>query len=160
VGLSSDSGVRSTATVILVDLPARLWDEARQYRSGLCREFSFLVASEADGSKLGKRLLEIAETSDTHYAETYVDAESAIEEALARGDAFCTVTVEVPRDIRRHIIEAIPILMEVDRYCRDGAMLMRSTTPELRRFSSWSLGEFVRQLEGEPPRSWRVSTTT
>jgi hypothetical protein len=142
--------------VVFVDLPPRLWDEARQYRAALRREFAFIVAAGLDGTALGRRLIEIARTTDTRYADLNLESEIVIDDALSRGEDSCTVIVEVPSNLKEHILGAIPVLVEIDQYCRDGAMLLRPTTPELRRFASWYLGEFVGQIDGRPPKSWRA----
>src|SRR5438270_12839245 len=100
---------------------------------------------------LARRLLEIAATSDAEYANLNRSAEAEVEAALARGDETITVEVWVPVEFKQHILEAVPVLIEVDEYCRAGTLLTLATPDNLRAFWSWYLGEFVRQVAGENP---------
>jgi hypothetical protein len=137
--------------VLLVDLPVRLWDHARQHGAALVREFAFIEAEGRDDTTLARRLLEIAATSDTQYANLNPAAEAEVEAALARGAETITVAVWVPVEFKQHIIDAVPVLIEVDEYCRNGTLLTLATSDTLRAYWSWYLGEFVRQIDGENP---------
>src|SRR5437588_10997581 len=128
--------------VVLVDLPVRLWDRARQHGDALVREFAFIAVEGRDDTSLTRRLLEIAETSDTRYANLNPNAEAQVEEALAGGLETITVEVRVPVDFKDHINSAVPVLIEVDEYCRTGALLTLATPDELRAYWAWFLGEF------------------
>jgi hypothetical protein len=139
------------ATVLLVDLPVRLWDHARRHGAALVREFAFIEAGRRDDTQLARRLLEIAATSDAHYADLNPEAEAEVEAALVRGDDTITVQVRVPVRFKQHILEAVPVLIEVDEYCRNGTLLTLATPDNLRAFWSWYLGEFIRQIDGEDP---------
>jgi hypothetical protein len=137
--------------VLLVDLPVRLWDRARQHSAALVREFAFIEAGGEHDTTLARRLLEIAATSDTRYANLNPEAEAEVEAALARGDTTITVEVVVPVEFKQHILEAVPVLIEIDEYCRNGTLLSLATPDDLRAFWTWYLGEFVRQIDGESP---------
>jgi hypothetical protein len=140
--------------VVLLDFPVRLLDRARKQRESLIREFAFLVhGGETEG--VPARLLEIAAESDAHYAHLNPGAEEYCDDALARGEEFVDIEVYVPDDFRDHINRAIPVLLEVEQYCREGQMLTLMTPPDLRRFWTWYLGEFVRQIDGLAPTPWR-----
>jgi len=140
--------------VVLVDLPVRLWDRARQHGEALVREFAFIAAEGRDYSLLARRLLEIAETSETRYANLNPDAEELVEAALARGEDRITVEARVPVDFKEYVNAAVPVLIEVDDYCRTGALLTLATSDELRAYWTWFLGEFIRQIDGHPPTPW------
>ncbi len=144
----------ATRRVVLVDLPLRLWDRARQHSDALVREFAFIVAERRDDTQLARRLLEIAETSDARYANLNPEAEDRVEAALRHGEDSITVEVWVPVDFKQHIVDAVPVLVEVDEYCRRGALLTLATPDDLRAYWSWYLGEFVRQIDGEAPTPW------
>jgi hypothetical protein len=49
----------------------------------------------------------------------------------------------------------VPVLLEVDEFCRSGQMLTLVPPDDLREFWAWYLLEFVRQIEGQPPIAWR-----
>ncbi len=147
-----DVGDISTARrVVLVNLPVRLWDHARQHGAALVREFAFIEADGRDDTALAWRLLEIAATSEARYADLNPAAEAEVEAALARGDETITVEVRVPADFKQHILEAVPVLIEVDEYCRNGTLLTLATPNDLRAFWSWYLGESIRQIDGDSP---------
>jgi hypothetical protein len=140
--------------VVLVGLPVRLWDRARQHSEAVVREFAFIVADGRTDTTLARRLLEIAQTSDARYAHLNPDAEVRVENALARGEETITVAVFVPEAFKQHINDAVPVLIQVDEYCRNGTLLTLATPDDLRAFWGWYLGEFVRQIDGEPPIPW------
>jgi len=139
--------------VELRNLPLRLLDRARQHGDALVREFAFVVHG-GDSSGVPARLLEIAAVSDARYANLNPEAERLCDEALARGEEFLDVEVFVPSDFRDHIIEAVPVLLEVEEFCRTGQMLTLVPPDDLRAFWVWYLAEFVRQIDGEPPQPW------
>ncbi len=136
--------------VLLVDLPVRLWDRARQHSAALVREFAFIKAAGQHDTELARRLLEIAATSDTRYANLNPDAEAEVEAALARGDETITVEVGVPVEFKRHIIEGVPSSSKLTNTAAMGRCSL-ATPEDLRAFWSWYLGEFVRQIDGENP---------
>ncbi len=140
--------------VVLIDLPVRLWDRARQHSDALVREFAIIEAEGRRDSALARRLLEVAQISDTRYAHLNPAAEAAAEAALQRGDDHVTVEVQVPTDFKQHIIDAVPVLLEVEEYCRTGALLTLATPDDLRAYWTWFLTEFIRQIDGEAPTPW------
>jgi hypothetical protein len=114
--------------VVLVGPPIRLWDRARQHSAALVREFAFIVVDGRRDTTVAGRLMEIAQTSDARYANLNPEAEMLVEGALARGDDAITIEVSVPVAFKQHIIDAVPVLIEVDEYCRLGTLL-RVTSP-------------------------------
>jgi len=142
-----------THAVLLRNLPLRLLDRARQHSDALVREFAFVVHG-GDDSGVPARLLEIAADSDANYANLNPEAERLCDDALARGEEFLDVEVTVPSHFRDHILAAVPVLLEVEEFCRSGQMLTLVAPDDLRAFWVWYLGEFVRQIEGQPPQPW------
>jgi hypothetical protein len=140
--------------VVLVDLPIDLWNRARQHGDALRREFAFIAAEGREDTDLARRLLTLAEISDRRYATLNPDAEALVEAALRRGESFITVEVSVPPDFKDHIIESVPVLLEVDQYCRSGDLLTLAITDDLRAYWTWYLGEFIRQIDGNEPIPW------
>lgn len=144
----------ATRTVLLLDFPLRLMDRARQHRDALLREFAFLVHGR-ETSGVPARLLEIAAESDARYAGLNPESEDLCDEALARGDEYIDLELHVPDHFRQHIIDTVPVLLEVDEFCRSGQMLTLVPPDDLREFWVWYLLEFVRQIEGQPPIAWQ-----
>lgn len=144
----------ATRAVRLVDLPVQLWDRARQHADAMTREFAFLSDDGGDVGQLARQLMAVAETSETQYAHLNPDAEDLVEAALKRGDDRITVDLRVPVDFKQHILDAVPVLTQVDEYCRQGALLTLATPDDLRSYWFWYLAEFVRQIDGNPPLPW------
>jgi hypothetical protein len=140
--------------VLLVDLPVRLWDEARQHSDALVREFAFIALEERGDTELARRLLEIAATSDSRYANLNPEAEATVEAALLEGPETVTIEVQVPPDFKDHVLAAVPVLLEVDAYCARGDLLALATPPDLQAYWAWYLAEFVRQISGMAPLPW------
>lgn len=46
------------------------------------------------------------------------------------------------------------LLDEADEFCRAGDLLTLAATGEGVAFRRWFLHEFVRQIDGRPPRAW------
>ena len=153
-------GHTASRRVVLVDLPVRLWDQARQLSDALLREFAFIVLEGRGDTDLARRLLEIAATSDANYANLNPDAELVVETALAEGRSTVTVEVNVPPAFKDHVLAAVPVLMEVDAYCARGDLLALATPPELQAYWAWFLAEFVRQLSGMAPVPWTQLTVS
>lgn len=119
------------------------------------REFAIIAIGGGDGADVPKRLLELAELHRERYSGMNPDADDAVDAAIKRGEEFITLTVDVPPRLKQDTIDLSSVLIEVDRYCRDGELLTVSPNEEIRRFWIWFLSEFVNQLSGRPPVSWR-----
>jgi hypothetical protein len=141
--------------IILREFPLRLMDQARQHSEALIREFQLLVHADPETAHVPRRLLELAEESDKRYSGMNPQAEDIVEAALARGDEYVDLEVFVPVSFKRETLEAVPILLEVEEYCRNGQMLTLVPSEDLRAFWEWYLGEFVRQIDGLAPIGWR-----
>ena len=141
--------------VTLVDFPLQVGIRARQHSEALMREFAIIAMGGGDGADVPKRLIEISQLHRERYSGMNPDADDAVDAAIARGEEFITLTVDVPVRLKQDTIDLGTLLVEVDRYCRDGDLLTLQPTPEIRKFWIWFLGEFVHQLSGEAPVSWR-----
>jgi hypothetical protein len=140
--------------VHFVNFPLREGMLARQHVEAMFREFAIIAAGGGDQADVPKRLLEIAELHRERYAGLNPDADSAVDEAMQRGDDYIDFDVTVPDQIRDDTLNLAPVLLEVDAYCRDGEMLTLSPSDEVRSFWVWFLTEIVRQVNGELPTSW------
>jgi hypothetical protein len=148
-------------TVVLRDFPVRVMQEAREHGEALLREFALLVHGAVDeDARVPQRLLELAALSDARYSGLNPHAEAIVDAAIERGEEYVDLDLEVPLTFRDETIEAVPVLLEVEEYCRSGQMLTLVPSAEVRTFWVWYLSEFVRQIEGEPPQSWREFSGT
>ena len=142
--------------VLLRDFPVQLAYEARQHGESLLRELAFIVADGRDDTPVARRLLELAAHTDEHYAGMNPEADALLDAAHARGDEYVDLDLQVPADFLDTALEAVPVLVEVDKFCRTGQLLTLPPSDELRAFWRWYLGEYIRQIGGEPPVSWRT----
>ena len=145
--------------VVLLDFPLALMQRAREHSEALVREFALIVHGAIDAdTRVPKRLLELAAESERRYSGLNPHAEDIVDAAMARGDAYVDLELWVPVTFKQETLDAIPVLLEVEEYCRSGQLLTLVTPEDLRRFWMWYLGEFVRQIDGETPISWRTFT--
>jgi hypothetical protein len=143
--------------VVLLDFPLALMQRAREQSEALVREFALIVhgATDAD-TGVPERLLELAAESERRYSGLNPHAEDIVDAAMARGEEHVDLELSVPYTFKQETLDAIPVLLEVEDYCRHGQLLTLVTPEDLRRFWMWYLGEFVRQIDGEAPMSWRT----
>jgi hypothetical protein len=150
---------RPMRRVVLREFPLRLMDEARQHGEALIREFQMLVHADPEQAHVPRRLLELAEESDKRYEGMNPDAEAIADAALARGDEYVDLEVFVPDSFKDETLDAVPLLLEVEEYCRSGQLLTLVPSDDLRAFWAWYLGEFVRQIDGLEPIAWQARPT-
>jgi hypothetical protein len=141
--------------VVMLDFPLRIGVRARQHRESLLREFAIIAIGGGQQADVPKRLLEIAQLHDERYSGLNPEADDAVDAAIKRGEEFIDFVVDVPEQIKQDTVDLAPVLLEVDEYCRSGALLTLTPPDDIRAFWVWFLMEFVRQLSGEPPRAWR-----
>ena len=81
-----------------------------------------------------------------------------IDDALSQGMESTNLVVHMPRATASTLMRFVELLDLADEFCREERLLSLARTPEQRRFQVWFLGEFVRQANGEPARSWLLQT--
>jgi hypothetical protein len=142
--------------VVLLDFPLRELQRAREHSEALVREFALIVHGAVDADTgVPERLLELAAESERRYSGLNPHAEDIVDAAMARGEEFVDLELFVPYSFKQETLDAIPLLLEVEEYCRTGELLSLVTPDDLRLFWMWYLAEFVRQVDGEPPIPWR-----
>jgi hypothetical protein len=142
--------------VVLIDFPIPLMQRAREQSEALVREFALIVHGALDAdTRVPARLLELAADSERRYSGLNPHAEDIVDAAIARGDEYVDLELSVPYSFKQETLDAVPVLLEVEEYCRNGDLLTLVTPDDLRRFWMWYLREFVRQIDGETPISWR-----
>jgi hypothetical protein len=143
-------------SVTLLDFPVELVQRAREHGEALLREFAMIVHGASDrDTNVPKRLLELAAESDKRYSGLNPHAEDVLDAARERGDDYVDLDLEVPVTFKQETLDAVPVLLEVEQYCRNGELLTLVPDDDLRLFWQWYLAEFVRQIDGEPAISWR-----
>jgi hypothetical protein len=141
--------------VVLRDFPLLLMQRAQQHSESLVREFALIVhGADDEDTRVPQRLLDLAAESERRYSGMNPEAQALAEAAIEQGIEFIDVEVHVPPSFKQEVIDAVPVLLEVEEYCRTGQLLSLVTPPDLRLFWEWYLLEFVRQIDGLPPNSW------
>jgi hypothetical protein len=140
--------------VTILEFPLKVGLRARQHRESLLREFAIIASGGGDDAEVPKRLIEIARMHDERYSGLNPEADDAVDAAMNRGEEFIDFEVTVPERIKQDTVDLGPVLVEVDEYCRNGDLLTLSPPDDVRAFWIWFLGEFVRQVSGEPPLAW------
>ena len=141
--------------VILVDFPLEVGVRARQHSESLLREFAIIASRGGDRADLPKRLTDLAQLHRERYSGSNPQADDAVDAALARGEEYLDLIVQVPDRVKDDTVELAPVLLEAVEYCNSGDLLTLAPSTEIKAFWTWFLSEFVFQLSGTPPRSWR-----
>jgi len=140
--------------VVLVDFPLRVAGRAYQHREALLREFAIIAIGGGEQADVPKRLVEIATILDDRYAGLNPEAEDVLDAAAQRKAEYIDLELTVPPRVKGDTLDLAPLLLEADEYCRTGGLLTLAPTDEMRTFWTWFLSEFVRQADGNAPRSW------
>jgi hypothetical protein len=152
----ADGELAVNATVYTVEfrgLPLELIQAARDQWEALQREFA-LIELGSDTSDAPTLLLRLARELRDLYGDYTASADDRVTAAIARGDTTIDVTLEVPAGAADAARELRQCLDDVDRFSKDGQLLTPETPEPIRSFRQWYLGEFVRQIGGEPPIAW------
>jgi hypothetical protein len=145
--------------VVLVDFPLRVAGRAYRHREALLREFAIIAIGGGEHADIPKRLVEIATILDERYAGLNPEAEDALDAAAQRNVEYIDLELTVPPRIKGDTLDLAPLLQEADDYCRTGGLLTLAPSDETRTFWTWFLSEFVRQADGQAPRSWHDFST-
>jgi hypothetical protein len=142
-------------TVAFRGFPLPVFMQSRQHTEALLREFAFVVDGGGDNTEIPRQLLRTVERVRAQASGLNTGAERAIEEAFQRGDETVDFELIVPAGIASGAREFDALLDDVDAYCRAGDLLTLASSPELRRFRQWYVGEIAGQIEGRSPTAWR-----
>jgi hypothetical protein len=154
------SAEEELVTVRLIGLPLRLWARASEHHEDLMREFALITLSTSGARwTLPSRLLQLIADVRARYGAGSPDDAATRDAALAAGQETLDLTYRVPAAVREACLSLGSLLDEADEYCRADAYLLTLTTPPATAaFRRWFLGEFVRQIDGEPPYPWSGPT--
>ncbi|HEV7209813.1 MAG TPA: hypothetical protein VGN54_13895 [Mycobacteriales bacterium] len=143
--------------VQLLALPVALWGRAQEHGDELVREF-ILIAGNRErrpGHEVPVALTELIEQLTASYGGFTAEQEIVLADAALAGVAQVDLTFHVPAHTADAVVELNAILDAADEYCRAGEHLLTlATPPEAVAFRRWYLGEFTRQIKGEPPLPW------
>lgn len=147
------------AEVRLIGMPLGAWQAAQEHYDELFREFTLIASRPSEGAHtVPKRLMALIDNLTQSYGGFNTAAEAELDQALAEGRETIDLTFHVPREAGAATVELARLLDEADEYCRQGTELLTLVTPPgPLAFRNWYLDEFVRQIEGRPPRPWAAA---
>jgi len=141
-------------TVHLIGVPVRILEAGRRHHEELMHEFSLLAVAETLTDDVPQRMLELIDTLGRRYAETSDVSNAQVDAAVANGDD----TVDLTYQVAAHVVDAADrlagLMDEADEFCRREQMLTVQRSDIVKEFTVWYLGEFRRQIAGEPPQPW------
>jgi hypothetical protein len=144
--------------VRLQRIPVKVYAQAQEHGDALMREFALIAQSlkAHESDHVPKRLVDLVEELNVSYAGLTAEQEKVLAEAVANGEEEIPELVwHLPAQVGPAAAHLGELMDEADAYCAAGQHLLTlATPPEAKRFRDWYLGEFIRQLDGEPPIPW------
>ncbi|MGH7910800.1 MAG: hypothetical protein ACREOV_03680 [Candidatus Dormibacteraceae bacterium] len=146
-----------TVEVRILQLPLDIWARTDERMDGLMREFTLVAASEAQGGEahVPRQLMALIEELQRDYAPLTANQEAQLSDAAGAGDDTIDLVYHVPAGVSEACARLDEALDDADAYCRAGEHLLSlAPEPDEVAFRRWYLEEFVRQIDGHPPRPW------
>lgn len=137
--------------VRLLGVPVREWMRLQEHTDALMREYR-LILQQPEGTvpaELLKLFAEVAaEFPESAVPELRMGVKTAFEQGMSVADVDAVVT---PR--QAELIGSLHrLLLEIDRYCREGVLLTLPLEPEISGLRAWVVEEVRRQLDGAEAR--------
>ncbi len=142
---------------LLVDYPVALGCRQREEVAGLLRELQLVViGSRRPETEMSVplRLLALAEGITATYGAQLDPAEAEMDRAAAAGEDTTVLRYQLLPVSREVVLQYAVAMAEVDEFCRRAALITLATAPVMLELRRWTVEEFVRQYDGEPPRPW------
>lgn len=142
-------------SVRLLNAPLLLWERSSQHTAELLREFNLLtIGLDHGGPAVPRRLLALVRDLQVRFAGSGEDQMVEREEALHEGRTSVDLSYQVPGEAADGLEALLVQLDDADDFCRSGALITLAAPEDQRQFREWYLGEFIRQIRGEPPTPW------
>lgn len=142
--------------VRILGLPLETYRTSSAHHDELFREFALVLARPPSaGHEIPAQLLALIERLNQRFSSFTASPEAELQAALERGDAEIDLTYHVPPEARDGARELAELLARADEYCKHGELLTVAPSPEAVQFRDWYLDEFVSQIDGKDPVSWR-----
>lgn len=137
-------------------LPLDLLARAEEHADDLRRELALVAqSSKTPRSQFPVRLVNLFAELEREYAAVGEAAESQLTSASVAGVGSVDLVLTVPRSAAGACVRLEETLDEADRYCADGSFLLNLVSPpDIVALRRWYLGEFIRQIDGEPATPW------
>lgn len=142
-------------TIRLVDYPVSLANRAGRHYEAIQRELALIhFSDDAAQASVPARLLEVTERARTAMAGDEIVDRELVTTSIEEGTSSITVDLRMPRAAGEAMAELVGLLVEADDFCRNGDLITTAMPEDCRAFREWFLGEFVRQIDGDPPTPW------
>jgi hypothetical protein len=146
-----------TERIWLRRYPVELGRAAAEHVEEWVREFSLIAIGRAAGTTtddVPDRLIGMVRMLTGRYADELSESERLQEEAAARGEPEVDLSYPVLPEAREVVLSWQQMLAAVDSFCASQDLLTLQRPPEMVALNDWVGEEFLRQLDGHPPRSW------
>jgi hypothetical protein len=140
--------------VRLLGLPVRLVLDSRDRHDSLMREFALLALSPREDRPEPPRMVQLTALLGVQYGRAQRRPDELVDDALNRGEDTIDVSYDVPASVLDDAARLEALMVEADELCRSEQLLTLPRNPLQVRFSHWYIGEFRRQVAGEPPQPW------
>ncbi len=158
VATAGDSEHAPVTVIRLLGYPVRRGVRLREHREAVLRECQLLLlAGEVDGHHLTRRLVQMSNVLSAHYGAELSEPEQTKIHALLHGAETIDLNYPVRPESLSTALAWRDLLDEIDRFCSEAGLLTLATPPDLDELTRWILDEFIRQLNGQPPRGWSGS---
>jgi hypothetical protein len=128
---------------------------ASEHHDELFREFALIASRDPSaGHTVPVRLSELIAQVRDRFSGFTEATDQDLETAIAEGRTSVDLVFNLPSEVKQACTEFLQVLAEADEYCRHGDLLTLAPPADAIAFREWFLGEFVRQVEGEPPLPW------
>ncbi|HEX6596251.1 MAG TPA: hypothetical protein VF045_04915 [Acidimicrobiales bacterium] len=141
----------------ILGMPVDAYREASEHGDELLREFALIREQEAEGGReVPRRLLRLVDELTDRFSGFTATQTAELAEAIARGAKTVDLHYLVPPSVKNACISLGAMLDEVDEFCRQGEELLTlATPPRAVAFRNWYLDQFIRQVDGKEPTTWR-----
>lgn len=149
-------GPGRTVEVQVLGVPLVVYLEVEQHDDALMREFGLMVESAEGGAdhEVPRRLLELASELRSVFQPATTAVRAQVERAIRQGDPTVDLEVTVAAEGWERLLHLAEVLDEADRYCEEGQLLTLASSPVVRHFRHWCVGQIAGQLADRPARRW------
>jgi anti-sigma regulatory factor (Ser/Thr protein kinase) len=134
------------------DVPLDLYTGFQHHSRELRREVRLLALAYESYYPLAKTLSDQFGLLDRQLREG-IGIEQ-IEAAVEAGESSTDLVCHLPRADAATLTRFVELLDLADEFCREERLLSLARSAEQRKFQVWFLNEFVRQANGQAPKSW------
>lgn len=138
-------------TVELLGVPVREWMRLQEHTDALMREYR-LILQQPEGTVPAELMKLFADVAAAFPESAVPELRMGVKEAFEAGRLVADVQAVVTARQSELMLSLHRLLLEIDRYCRDGLLLTLPLEPEISGLRAWVVEEVARQLAGAAAR--------